>query len=697
MVIGLLAFAVFASGISDGGAQAVSVMQESGEGKVDGLGWGLPDTSQIVAPSRVLLNPELSGAIKVRGVPYPDQTLEGVYYPTSRMVNGGTAYRKDGHDPKHASHLWLAKDPHGYWCIQPTNKLNTADALMITVHQHLVNPQAAQGWQLWRGGGWRVQHAVQVLSCRDHPCEADAGPPSASVPEARPVPTPDPLEPAFDNSPGVSLLTPIYLVENPNDTTTFKMWAGLAVLAIAMMAFTCCLLHSENKAGRSYVYAVKSSTLALMIGILFSSQVVPFFSGGFWRTSWVIELVLFVFGFFMLHWICWKCQFAPVRRTIVWTFGGYLVGAMGACAFLDLREAFFGWDYEDGAELALCMLLATCMCLVVLDWLAKRLDSKQFAEPSAKSWPAKPPPEMFAPKDRGGCMDTRSCMNWNTKAADQEDVMDPLVEENFWHEWTLDACRATYIAASIIAAFALYNWLRVCAMSFASPDKLWLAWLIIVLVIVALMACVTVAMRRKKKDNGDADYHADMLIVGTLSRVLGLCVVGEMRKVNPGLREQLQDWFGVSSFTGALIEVIGLTFLVLLAITLLSCRKQDKEEDEEVQREYGGLEFINGYPEEVVGFAMALGIAWTVIFSGMLGDLVRFSSFLSWDGDAHFQVWMHAFFCLIAAGLLYLFWRRVVLRKMMMSLEDHTEMVEKENEIYAKIEGLREKYESPGI
>jgi len=273
-------------------------------------------------------------------------------------------------------------------------------------------------------------------------------------------------------------------------------------------------------------------------------------------------------------------------------------------------------------------------------------------------------------------------------------VRDPLVEDSCWHEWTLDACRASYTAASIITSFALYNWLRVCAMSFASPDMLWLAWLIVVLVIVSLMAGVHSAMRRKKMDNGDSDYHADMLIIGTLSRVLGLCIVGEMRKLNPGLREQLQDWFGVSSFTGALMEVIGLTFLVLVAITLLSCRQQDTAEDEEVQREYGVLEFINQYPEEVVGFAMALGIAWSVVFSGMLGDLVRFSSFLSWDGHQHFQVWMHAFLCLVAAGLLYLFWRRVVLRKMMMSLENHTEMVEKEKEIYAKIEGLREKYES---
>jgi len=331
----------------------------------------------------------------------------------------------------------------------------------------------------------------------------------------------------------------------------------------------------------------------------------------------------------------------------------------------------------------------------MLDWLAKRLDNKQLLEPSPKSWPAKPAEGGGAsPKGSRGCGDGRSCVNpWGTKPVNNEEAEVPVDDEAFWDAWTLDAHRAAYTASSVVVAFALYNWLRVCATSFADADHLWVAWLIIVVVVICLMVCIHSAMKKKKLENGDADFHADMLIVGTLSRVLGLCVVGEMRKLNPGVRTQLQEWFGLSSFVGALVEVIGLTFLVLLLITCFSVRKQKLAEDEEVQKEYGILEFINQYPEEVVGFAMALGVAWCVVFSGMLGDLVRFNDFLSWGGDPHVQVWVHAFLCLIAAGLLYFFWRRVVLRKMMMSLEDHTEMVEKENEIYAKIEGLKEKYE----
>merc|ERR1719150_2818830 len=92
------------------------------------------------------------------------------------------------------------------------------------------------------------------------------------------------------------------------------------------------------------------------------------------------------------------------------------------------------------------------------------------------------------------------------------------------------------------------------------------------------------------------------------------------------------------------------------------------------------------HPMEVAGFAMALSISWTVFISGLLGDFVRFSSWMQWiipsflRNDQKNWAWFHAFFCIVAGAALFAFWRRVVLQRMAMGIEEQADAIRREKE-----------------
>jgi len=251
-------------------------------------------------------------------------------------------------------------------------------------------------------------------------------------------------------------------------------------------------------------------------------------------------------------------------------------------------------------------------------------------------------------------------------------------EENYFRD---DALRAEYIAISLILAFVFYNLLRTIANSFGTRWLHW-TWAIMLILMVAIIHSLHNSIKKKTEKGGAKDWHADILIVGTLSRVLGLCIVGAMRKVNPGLRQNLQDWFGVSAIFGSVLEVLLVTFLVLLMIAIRS-GLDDSEEDA-----YGFLSVVSehrpSYPEEVVGFAIAMAVVWSVFLSGLLGDFVRFNDLLQYN-----VVWFHAVFCILLAGLLYIFWDRVILRKMMMNTKNQADLIGKECAVYDEIKELK--------
>merc|ERR1712154_388076 len=90
---------------------------------------------------------------------------------------------------------------------------------------------------------------------------------------------------------------------------------------------------------------------------------------------------------------------------------------------------------------------------------------------------------------------------------------------------------------------------------------------------------------------------------------------------------------------------------------------------------------------------IALGIVWTVVLSGLIGDMVRwcplFSSSIGGWSAANVEVWFHAVFCLLFAILLFQFWKRVVLKRMMMDLHLYSQLHEfEQKELHGTIKGL---------
>lgn len=282
-----------------------------------------------------------------------------------------------------------------------------------------------------------------------------------------------------------------------------------------------------------------------------------------------------------------------------------------------------------------------------------------------------------------------------------------LPYDEWMYIWQHDAETAKAIAFSIVLAFAVYNWLRAIAQSWSSDGSLWVPWVIIIMLTIWTMMSLNhfISRRREHWERDLArhraarmtqDHQAGILIVGTLSRVLGLCIVGAMRKTNPGLQVQLQEWFVIGAFFAIMVEVICLTFFVLIMVVLLSkCTRGPDDTGA-----YGCLAIIRVYPEEVVGFGIALGIVWTFVLSGLLGDMVRwcplFSSSIGGWSAANVEVWFHALFCLLAALLLFQFWKRVILKRMMMDVRLYSQLHDQQKEIHETIKGLSPVAQSAG-
>jgi hypothetical protein len=683
------------------GALLVAMVAGDADGGVPGLHVApTPPHKLRLADPRALLLPDVAGALKVQGVKAPAQVLNGLYFPTAPRINGEIAYKKDDMGLDHPSELWLTKDPHGFWCVQPTDMKGSSNALMITSHANRAKPEDAIAWQLWEDGGvgWRVHPTVKVVRCNGNICNADfahgAGRPipvpvpvpGAPVPVpvpvpapgpglgGGPIPTPAPGPRAFDNSPGWTNLGAGYLMTDPTNTTSYKLWATAILGGLGLLMFTCCLLNGDNGVARSYVHNVISRTVLLVIGILIAGQIVPLLSWGIWRTSWVIELVFFLVGYFMLHFLSWKCQYSPIYRTLIWAVGSHLVACFGVAAFLDFRDALMGhgWLHQKGIALSGSLMVFVGAILMALHYLMKWIDKKKFTEPSPTSWPEKPA-GVVTQKERS-CMTTRACLGGETH---DEEVQEEASQDFPWVE---DALWAEYTASSIIMAFVIYNFM--CAI----VDK-WggihsTGWLIILFVMVIVIDVILQLVKRQEGERWD--WQVDMMTVGTVSRVLGLCVAGAMRRMNPGLREQFQEWFGISSVLSSVFVVVLLSYVTLIMVAILSRIFKDYFEEP-----YGALAVLqnNHYPEEVVGMALMLACAWGVFTTGILGDFVRFIPWLSWN-----EPWFHALLCILLAGLLYLFWKSFLLPKSEMRVIHHAEVRAQEKETQDKITSLKPRY-----
>merc|ERR1712151_829340 len=170
------------------------------------------------------------------------------------------------------------------------------------------------------------------------------------------------------------------------------------------------------------------------------------------------------------------------------------------------------------------------------------------------------------------------------------------------------------------------------------------------------------------------------------------------RKLQPGLRQSLQDFLGVSAVFATVLQILALTMLVLLFVAIMSQSKNKGDRDRDT---YGMLVLpserdVDGgpseqmpaehYPLEEVCFAVALSISWTAFVSGLLGDLVRSSSWLYWlippsqRNEQKNWAWFHALFCIIVGMILVIFWKQVVMRRMAMGMSDHRDMIQVENQ-----------------
>lgn len=295
-------------------------------------------------------------AVLVSGVDGPEANINGVYRPTTKVVNGGIAYKQDDHDN------WLVRDPkNGLWNIQPGGDRGTTNGYMVGLDLGLATPENGSRWRVWRGDAWVLAPLVKV--------------------------------------------TPL------NEEKTGWMWAVAALLlAIVLLLAGLCLAFC---AVRSYLYDTLAYMLAAMVGILISQATILCLRGGadtdfgvatavvfptlFGRSIafdgvWylvflaVVALLCFLGMYMSKSPLGWKFQFSHIRLLALAMLQATLTGFLGFYAFSAIGNLFpLGETWK-----SIIVLIVAGLILGAFPMATHKLRERSLLHPPAEAWPLEP-------------------------------------------------------------------------------------------------------------------------------------------------------------------------------------------------------------------------------------------------------------------------------------------------------------------
>jgi len=628
------------------------------------------DPLTYVAP-RALMQPTDVGALRVQGTPYPNDILNGLYYPTAVNVNGKMAYKKE--NLQHKSELWLAMDPNGFWAIQPTDSRGSDDVFMVSAIANAAAPQDAGTWQLWESGAWQLENAVSVVKCEGADAECNAM-----------------YKQELDKAAGGASLPSTCSYAGKicamSSETIMDSWAWLSVGGVLSFIAALCLCMGNRLMARSYVWNTVSNATMLVVGFLVAQNLLNFVTFDFWSyseydVSFPVSFILFTVGFFGVHFLCWKCQYSPERRTLTYRGVAILAACFGACAVDRLKMVLVANGWKDNVWLQLWLVIGTALVLALYAVIANTLHQKTFAEPSAKSWPQAP--TMVKVGDK-----SRSCVSGVTKmfksSDDHEEGTDPSdLRQDGYYPWQEDANFGQCGCISVIMALLIDN-----LANFFFNKHVSSGWVTISFVIFCIVLGIILALVRNRV--GKTKYREETLLSRegmlffilstTCCFLLGLSLYGIMWQF-AGMTDQ--DWWSCSCGVGPhIFGVLGLTLVGLVMVKVLSRKHTDEDLN---GPSFGLLNLKLGpfFPQEVDIIAMMLGWAWSRFILGAVQDVTRRPPVQDKTDLWYYPslvIYWDAAWNIVLGTLLFLFWRVIALPKAEKTLKHHDADIKAEKE-----------------